>query len=81
MLYKRFDTSSMAMQALWNPKTPFDMSDYSLRSGKLQKALDILPEPEPHEAINGARQAYAVFRRLTELKFKLRRQRGQIGKA
>lgn len=73
LLYKRFDTSSMAMQALWNPETQFDMSNYSLRSGKLQKALGLPPEPEPHEAINGARQAYAVFARLTELK---RRQAG-----
>jgi hypothetical protein len=70
MSYKKFDTGSMALQALWDPTTLLDMSQYSIRSGKLQQALGIEPEPIPHTALNGARQAYEVFKKLSELKLK-----------
>ncbi len=66
--YKRFDVASMAIQELWDPRTPFDPSDFSLRSGKLQEALGIEPEPKPHRAVNGARQAFLVFHKLAERK-------------
>ncbi len=66
--YKRFDVASMAIQGLWDPRTPLDMSQFSLRSGLLQKALGIEPEPKPHYAINGARRAYWTFRKLSERK-------------
>jgi len=66
--YKRFDTASMAVILLRQPGEGLDMSLFSLRSGKLQKALGIKPEPVPHRAINGARQALEVFRKLEELK-------------
>lgn len=66
--YKRFDVSSMAIQELWDPREPLDMSDFSLRGGKLQHTLGIAPEPKPHLAINGARQAYDVMRKLNERK-------------
>lgn len=66
--YKRFDVASMAIQELWDPRTPLDMSQFSLRSGLLQEALGIEPEPKPHYAINGARQAHWTFRKLSERK-------------
>lgn len=66
--YKRFDTASMAISALREPHTSLDMSVFSLRSGKLQELLGIEPEPIPHRAINGARQALEVFRKLDALK-------------
>lgn len=66
--YKKFDVASMAIQELWDPRTPLDMSRFSLRSGLLQKTLGIEPESKPHYAINGARQAYWTFRKLSERK-------------
>lgn len=66
--YKRFETGAMGMQELWDPRTPLDLSDYSLRSGKFQAALGLPPEPMPHRAINGAYQSYYVFKALTERK-------------
>lgn len=68
--YKKFDTASMAMQELKNPGTSLNMSEFSLRSGKLQATLGIKPEPVPHRAINGARQALEVYRKLENLKRK-----------
>lgn len=66
--YKKFDVSSMAIQGLWNVEKNLDMSQFSLRTGLLQKALGLQDEPKPHYAINGARQAYAAFKGLSELK-------------
>lgn len=66
--YTRFDTRSMAIQELWEPGTPYDPSDYSLRNDRLAKRLGIPAEPYPHEALNGAREALMVYRKLVELK-------------
>lgn len=66
--YKRIDVASMAIQELWDPRTPLDMSKFSLRSGLLQETLGIEPEPKPHYAINGALQAYWTFKKLSERK-------------
>jgi len=71
--YKRFDTASMAVEALRQPGTSLDMAAFSLRSGKLQETLGIEPEPIPHRALNGARQALEVFRKLDSLKNEGRR--------
>lgn len=66
--YKKFDTSSMAVQACREPGTPLDMAQFSSRSGKLQAMLGLEPEPMPHDALNGAKQAFEVFRALDALK-------------
>src|SRR3989338_788010 len=68
--YTHFDTRSMAIQALWEPGTPYDPKAYSLRADQLAGRLGIPPEPYPHVTLNGARQSFAVFKRLTELKQK-----------
>ena len=62
--YARLDTRSMAVQELWRRGTRYDPKDYSIRTDGLSLALGIPPEPLPHEALNGARQALAVFRAL-----------------
>ena len=66
--YARLDTRSMAVQTLWDPGTPYDPGRYSLRTDALPRTIGIAPEPVPHIALNGARKAYEVFRRLQELK-------------
>lgn len=66
--YGMFDTRSMAIQALWVPGTPFNPSEYSVRQDLLCKKLGIPPEPIPHTALNGARTAFQVWKRLTEMK-------------
>lgn len=66
--YKKFDTASMAIEACREPGTYLDMAQFSLRKGKLQEMLGIEPEPMPHCALNGARQALEVFRKLDALK-------------
>jgi DNA polymerase III epsilon subunit-like protein len=64
--YAHLDTRSMAVHALWQPGTPYVPSDFSLRTDALATNLRIPPEPLPHEALNGARKAAEVFRRLRE---------------
>ncbi|HTP57200.1 MAG TPA: hypothetical protein VMJ72_02930 [Candidatus Paceibacterota bacterium] len=66
--YAKLDTRSMAVQALWQPGSPYDPDAYSLRNEKLAQTLGIAMEPYPHEALNGARQALAVFRALRQRK-------------
>jgi DNA polymerase III epsilon subunit-like protein len=66
--YSRLDTRSMAVQALWEPGTPYNPNDYSLRNDALAMRLGIEPEPSVHEALNGARTALAVARALQHLK-------------
>lgn len=70
--YAKLDTRSMAVQALWAPGTAYDPNAYSLRNERLASVLGIPMEPYPHEALNGARQALAVFRRLREMKHERR---------
>ena len=62
--YARLDTRSMATQELWRWGTPYEPKDYSIRTDGLSGTLGILPEPLPHEALNGARQSLAIFRAL-----------------
>lgn len=66
--YTRFDTRSMAVQKLLRPGEIYDPAEFSIRNGRLLKRLGLEPEPEVHEAINGARKAYEVYKKLRELK-------------
>ena len=66
--YAKTDTRSMAIQELWEPGTPFDPDDYSLRNGRLTQKLGIEDEPIPHEALNGAMKCYEVFKKLREMR-------------
>ncbi len=63
MHYYQLDLSSMAWVLLNEeealPKTTLI---------QLAKYFDIHPEPTPHRAINGARMAYEILKRLLELK-------------
>ena len=68
--YGMFDTRSMAIQELWVPGMPFNPSDYSVRQDLLCQTLGIPPEPVPHTALNGAKTAFMVWKKLTELKEK-----------
>ena len=65
--YTCFDTRSMAMQALLKPGEVYSPDEFSVRNGKLLSRLDIEPEPEVHEAINGARKAFEVYKKLREI--------------
>lgn len=65
--YSRLDTRSMAVHEFLDFGKPYSPDDYSLRNARLSKHLDIPQEPYPHEALNGARQSYLVFRKLREL--------------
>jgi len=66
--YAKLDTRTMAVQQLWEPGTTYDPAAYSLRNETLARTLGITMESYPHEAINGARQAYTVFKKLRELR-------------
>lgn len=68
--YARGDTHAMALQELTKPDEAYNPNAFSLRSGKLQQALGLPPEPEPHLGLNGAYQAYYVFKALRELRAK-----------
>lgn len=61
--YARLDTRSMAVQKFCGEEG-YDPDDFSLRAGLLQKRLDIKPEPLPHTALNGAMQAYELYKAL-----------------
>ncbi|HEY4486659.1 MAG TPA: 3'-5' exonuclease [Candidatus Paceibacterota bacterium] len=65
--YAKLDTRSMAVQELAGPEG-YDPKDYSLRGGLLQKRLCIPPEPLPHTALNGAYQAYHLYKALAQKK-------------
>lgn len=65
--YTRFDTRSMAVQALLDPGQIYDPQEFSMRNNRLLLRLGIEPEAEVHEAINGARKAFEVFRKLRAL--------------
>ncbi len=62
--YTRFDTRSMAVQELLRPGEVYDPAEFSIRNGRLLTRLGLEPEPEVHEAINGARKAFEVYRKL-----------------
>ena len=66
--YARFDTRSMAIQELLKPGERYNPDEFSLRNGRLLERLGIVPEPEVHEGINGARKAFEVFEKLRELR-------------
>lgn len=66
--YSRFDTRSMAIQELRDPKTPFDPNDWSIRNERLIQRLGLEPEPLVHTAINGARKSFEVFKKLEQMK-------------
>ncbi len=62
--YKRFDTGSMAIQEFRRPGQVVAPEEFSLRNGSLVKKLDLEPEPKVHAAINGARKAFEVYKKL-----------------
>jgi len=66
--YSKLDVRSMAVQELIKPGEAYNPDDFSLRNDSLSNRLSIPPEPVPHRAINGAVQAYLVYKRLNELK-------------
>lgn len=66
--YTRLDVRSMAAQALLGPGEVYDPDEFSMRNSRLLKRLGIDPEPEVHEAINGARKSFEVYRKLRELR-------------
>ena len=61
--YAKLDTRSMAIQKLMGT-TGYDPKEFSLRAGLVQKHLGIQPEPKPHTALNGAYQAYELYKAL-----------------
>ncbi len=62
--YTRLDTRSMAAQELLQLGEVYDPAEFSIRNGRLLARLGIEPEPEVHEAMNGARKACEVYRKL-----------------
>lgn len=68
--YTRLDTRSMAVQELLKPDEVYFPNNYSLRNPRLSEVLGLPPEPYPHRALNGAHQAYLVYKALRELKRK-----------
>lgn len=66
--YSRLDTRSMAVQELLLANEPYNPEAFSLRNDVLAEKLGIPKEPYPHEALNGARQSYLVYKKLRELK-------------
>ena len=66
--YARLDTRSMAVQQLWKLGEPYNPQNYSLRNEKLAQMLGIPMETYPHQALNGARQSYLVYKALSEMK-------------
>lgn len=66
--YSRLDTRSMGVQELLGPDEIYYPSKFSIRSGRISEQLGIEPEPHPHKALNGARQALEIYKKLYELK-------------
>lgn len=66
--YTKLDTRSMSVQELLRPGEVYDPDEFSIRNGKLLERLGIEPEPEVHAAINGARKAFEVYKKLREIK-------------
>jgi DNA polymerase III epsilon subunit-like protein len=66
--YTRFDTRSMAIQELLTDNKVYDPDEFSIRTGRLLVRLGIEPEPEVHEAINGAMKSFEVYKKLRELR-------------
>ena len=61
MDYHRLDIFTMAWAKLRGDGLP------SFRLDSIAQALGIAPEPMPHRAVNGARAAYEVYRKLIAL--------------
>ena len=66
--YSRLDIRSMSAQALLKSGESYNPDDFSLRKNTLSDKLKISDESFPHIAINGARQAYLVYRELYRLR-------------
>ena len=62
--YTRFDTRSMAIPKLLAAGEVYRPDEFSLRNGRLLTRLGLEPEPEVHEAINGAKKALEVYQCL-----------------
>ena len=66
--YAKIDIRSMAVQELLGAR-PYNPDDYSLRFNKLSERLGISQESYPHKALNGARQAHLVYKKLREYQY------------